>query len=76
MLQNSFLIAQIIRWNNSFQNMYDMLQAKWTVWPGKLILSKKTPKAPKIMDNFSDRLTLEGAGGQTPLKSLGYNLSN
>ena len=24
MLKNSFLIAQIIRWNNSFQNMYDM----------------------------------------------------
>ena len=40
--------------------------AKWTVWPGKLILSKKTHlKTPKIMDNFSDRLTLKGAGGQT-----------
>ena len=48
---------------------------------GKLILSKKNHlKTPKIMDNFSDRLTLEGAGGQTdhtmsafrpPLKSLG-----
>ena len=25
MLKNSFLIAQNIRWNNSFQNMYDML---------------------------------------------------
>ena len=25
MLKNSFLIAQIIPWNNSFQNMYDML---------------------------------------------------
>ena len=25
MLKNSFLIAQIIRWNNSFQNMYDMI---------------------------------------------------
>ena len=54
-------------------------------WPGKLILSKKHLKTPKIMDNFSDRLTLEGAGGQTgdtrstfrpPLKSLGYNRSN
>ena len=43
--------------------MYDMLCAKMTVWPGKLILSKtpktpkipktpKTPKTPKIMDNF------------------------
>ena len=45
MLKTSFLIAQIIGWNNSFQNMYDMLKAKWTVWPGKLILlKKKTPK--------------------------------
>ena len=35
--------------------------AKWTIWPGKL----KHLKTPKIMDNFSDRLTLEGAGGQT-----------
>ena len=60
MLKTSFLIAQISRWNNSFQNMYDMLCAKMTVWPGKLILSKtpktpkipKTPKTPKIMDNF------------------------
>ena len=25
MLENSFFIAQIIRWNNSFQNIYDML---------------------------------------------------
>ena len=68
------------------QNMYDMLWAKLTVWPGKLILSKKNHlKSPKIMDNFSDRLTLEDAGGQTgntrstfgvPLKSLGYNCSN
>ena len=44
MLKKYFLIAQIVRWNNSFQNMYDMLWAKGTVWPGKLILSKKTPK--------------------------------
>ena len=29
------------------------------------LVQKKTPKTPKIMDNFSDRLTLEGAGGQT-----------
>ena len=41
MLKNSFLIAQIIRWNNSFQNMYDMIKAKWTVWPGKLIFVTK-----------------------------------
>ena len=59
MLKNSFLIAQIIRLNKSFQNIYDMLWEKWTVRPGK---QKKTPE---IMDNFLDRLTLEGAGGQT-----------
>ena len=41
MLKNSFLIAQIIHWNNSFQNMYDMIKAKWTVWPGKLIFVTK-----------------------------------
>ena len=34
-------------------------------WPGKLILSKKHLKTPKLMENFSDRLPLEGAGGQT-----------
>ena len=42
-------------------------------------------KTPKNMDNFSDRLTLEGAEGQTDdtrstftvhLKTLGYNDSN
>ena len=42
-------------------------------------------KNTKIMDNFLDRVTLEGAGGQTddtrstfrvPLKTLGYNGSN
>ena len=44
MLKKCLLIAKINRWNNSFQNMYDMLQAKWTVWPGKLILPQKTPK--------------------------------
>ena len=47
-------------------------------------VQKKHLKTPKIMDNFSDRLTLEGAGGQTgviwstvrvPLKSWGHNAS-
>ena len=38
---------------------------KLTVWPGKSILSLKKPKTPKIMDNFWDMLTLEGAWGQT-----------
>ena len=28
-------------------------------------VKKKHLKTPKIMDNFSDRLTLEAAGGQT-----------
>ena len=28
-------------------------------------VQKKHLKTPKIMDNFSDRLALEGAGGQT-----------
>ena len=57
---------------------------KVTVWPGKSILSNKK-KTPKIMDNFLDMLSLEGAGGQTDdtrstfrvtLKTLGYNGSN
>ena len=48
-------------------------------------VNKKNLKTHKIMDNFSDRLTLEGAGGQTyetrltfrpSLESLGYNGSN
>ena len=61
--------------------MYNMLEAKWAVWPEKLILSKKNQKRLKSWTTFSDRLTLEDAGGQTddtsstfrpPLKSLGY----
>ena len=63
MLKNCFfLIAQINRQNNSFQNMYDMLQAKVDHWSGKIYFVKKKAK---IMDNFLDMLTLEGAGGQT-----------
>ena len=59
--------------------MYDMLQAKVDHWSGKIYFVKKKAK---IMDNFLDMLTLEGAGGQTddtrstfrvPLKTLGYN---
>ena len=62
--------------------MYDMLQAKVDRWSGKIYFVKKKAK---IMDNFLDMLTLEGAGGQTddtrstfrvPLKTLGYNGSN
>ena len=43
--------------------MYDLLQAKADSLAGKTYFVKK--KTPKIMDKFSDRLTLEGAGGQT-----------
>ena len=41
MLKNSFLIAQIIRWNNSFQNMSG--EYKMTFWR-IIILIKKTPQ--------------------------------
>ena len=53
-----------------------------TIGPEKSILSKKKAK---IMDNFLDMLTLEGAGGKTDdtrstfrviLKTLGFNGSN
>ena len=57
-----------------------------TVLLVKSILSrKKKRKAPEIMENFSDMLTLEGVGGQiddtrstfrVPQKTLGYNGSN
>ena len=72
-----FLIAQINRQNNSFQNMYDMLQAKVDHWSGKIYFVKKKAK---IMDNFLDMLTLEGAGRRrndtrvtfgVPLKTCG-----
>ena len=46
--------------------MYELLLAKVDHLAGKIYFVKKTTKkTPKIMDNFSDRLTLEGAGGQT-----------
>ena len=38
---NAFLIAQIIAKCHSFPNKYGMLWRKSTVWPGKLISSKK-----------------------------------
>ena len=63
--QNFFFDSSNYRPEHSFQNIYDMLYAKWTVRRGKLILSKKHLKTPKIMDNFSDWLTLEDAEGQT-----------
>merc|ERR1712020_674826 len=59
---------------------------KSTVWPGKLISSKKnTYKQPFLGDKYRHHLTLGRSGGQTvdtrstsgvPLKSLGYNGSN
>ena len=64
-LKTSFLIAQIIGWNNSFQNMYDMLWQSEPFGRKTYFVQKKHLKTPKIMDNFSDRLTLEDAGGQT-----------
>ena len=63
--------------------MYDMLQTKVDRLAGKTYFVNK--KTPKIMDNFLERPTLEGAIGQTddtrstfrpPLKTLGYNCSN
>ena len=74
-LKTAFLIAQIFGLGK-----VDRLAGKTY-----FVQKKKTPKTPIIMDNFSDRLTLEGAGGHTddtkstfrsPLKSLGYNGSN
>ena len=68
-----------------FQNMYDMLWAKVDRLAGKIYFVQKNRKRPKTMDDFSDMLTLQGAGGQTddtgltfrvPLKTLGYNGSN
>ena len=66
--------------------MYDMLQTKVDSLAEKTYLVKKKHlKTPKIMDNFLERLTLEGAGCQTddtrstfrpPLKTLGHNCSN
>ena len=43
--------------------MYDMLQTKVDRLAGKTYFVNK--KTPKIMDNFLERPTLEGAGGQT-----------
>ena len=64
MLKKSSLIAKINRWNNSFQNKYNMLKAKVDRLAGKTyFVKRKHLKTPKIMDNFSYRLTLEGAGG-------------
>ena len=61
MLKKCSLIAQINRQINSFQKMYDMLLTKVDRLAEKIYFVKK--KKLKIMDNFSDMLTLEGAEG-------------
>ena len=86
MLQKTSLIAKINRWNNSFQNMYDMLQVKVDRFARKTFFSKKTPKKSLFWrTRFRGFLTLGGAVCQTigprstirlPLKTLEYNGSN
>ena len=51
------IIAKIRIWNNSFQNTYDMLEAKVDRLAGKTYFVQIKKKTPKIMDNFTDRLT-------------------
>ena len=64
MLKKCSLIAQINRQINSFQKMYDMLSTKVDCLAEKIyFVKKKNQKTLKIMDNFSDMLTLEGAEG-------------
>ena len=41
-------ICQIIRWSNSFQNMYGMNTQKLTVWPGKSVLCIKNTSKTAI----------------------------
>ena len=55
MLKNCFfLIAQINRQNNSFQNMYDMLQAKVDHWSGKIYFVKKKSKNHGQLFGYAD----------------------
>ena len=63
---------------NSFTNMYDMLWAKFDCLAGKFNFVKKKTKTPKIMDNFSDMLTLEGCGRRRnkTMLTLGFLLTN
>ena len=62
-----------------------MLYAKVDRLARKIYFVQKKQKKPKIMENFSDRLTFEVAGGQTndtrstfrvPLKTLRCDGSN
>ena len=76
-------ICQINGWNNSFQNMCNKNRQKLTVWPGKLILCKKTPQKRLFLCariwvtwlwNDLDAKPLTPA--EVALKILGYNASN
>ena len=77
-------ICQINRWNNSFQNMYGMLEATIDHLTRKIdfVQKKTTSKSPFLVDMNLGYLTLEGPGRQTvesrptsglPLKTLGYD---
>ena len=62
MLKKCLSIAEINRWNNCFQNIWHAIGKNCSVGRENLFCQKKTPK---IMGKFLDRVTLEGAGGQT-----------
>ena len=89
MLIKCFLIAKINRWNNTLQNMYDY-RRKLTIWPGKLILSKKHLKTAFLgghdsgdpggvswlwQELYAKLLAVDHFFGY-PWKLLGYNGSN
>ena len=85
MLKKSSLIAKINRWNNSFQNMYDMLKVKVDRFARKTFFSPKKHLKPFSAARNLGCLTLREAVCQTigprstiraPLESLGYNSSN
>ena len=77
---------QINRQNNSFQNMYGMLQATIGQLARKInFVQKNISKSPILVDTNLGYLTLEGPGRQTvdtrstsgvPLKTLGSVASN
>jgi len=53
MLKKTSLIAKINRWNNSFQNMYDMLQVKVDRFARKTFFStKNAKKQPFLADTI------------------------
>ena len=79
-------ICHINRWNNSFQNMYGMLQATIDRFARKIdFVQKNTSKTAIFVCTNLSYLTLEGPGRQTVhtwstsglvLKTWGYNVSN